>query len=107
MVSGRDTAWSVPGTTAGLRERYQSRDFRGLFLTAGSNGMDWHEGKPFFVEPERFTPWRVLAHLPDPYLGGRLQWKQVAGGDSPSQADARKAAERAALEYLKNSGAQS
>jgi len=100
-VSG-DTAWSVPGETAGIRERYQSRHLGGLFLQAGSNAMERRGSNFVFVVPESKTPWNVLANLPDPDVYNWLRLKTVAQGVAGSQAKARGAAEKAARAFLSN-----
>ena len=51
-----DTEWSEPGESAGKPDRWQWRNYLGLFLSAGSNGRKT-DGS--YIRPSYETPWSV------------------------------------------------
>jgi hypothetical protein len=87
-----DTAWSDPGTTKGLPDRWQHRKLDGLHLTIGNNARK----PPHYVElvvPDDQTPWKVYAWVPNERAPGQLDLHLVASGTATSPQAARDAAE--------------
>ena len=91
-----DSAWSDPGSTLGIADRWTVRNLCGLYLTAGHNGRRGPNYLKFTV-PENRSPWKVYALAPHPATGVD-QWVMtiVASGTAESVALAKEAAEHAA-----------
>lgn len=106
---GADTEWTEAGSTAGKPDRYQSRTYRGCFLSAGANGR-----KPSGAYERSDAPWwcsievhdreaglRVHAELPgsriSPDAPGLQVWTLWLDGAEEHQDAARTKAENAAL----------
>lgn len=96
---GLDTEWTAPGETGGLPDRNQTRLYRGLRLSAGSDARD---NRGLYLTP--VAPWSVTAALPVGYYPAgatmSVTHPRVATGVSSTQDIARAAAEAAADEYL-------
>lgn len=95
---GDDSDWSAPGESAGKPDRYQSRIYRGLHLSAGSNGRN---ARGEYLRAD--APWSVSVKL----VWGQFDLDEpgasaptVARGACATQAAARAAAEAAADAFL-------
>lgn len=87
----RDTAWSDPGSTFGIPDRWQFRELAGLHLTVGSNHRT--PGGRAFVVPFERTPWKVYGFAPNDVAPGQLDLALIASGEAGSLEAARSAAE--------------
>jgi hypothetical protein len=93
-----DSAWSDPGSTKGIADRWTHRHVRGLYLTAGHNARKGPDYTTFTV-PENQSPWKVYALGPHPTVPNYWHLALVASGTAESVALAKQAAERAALAW--------
>lgn len=87
----RDTAWSDPGSTFGIPDRWQWRNLDGLHLTVGNNHRK--PGGIEFVVPASRTPWKVYGYAPNDKAVGQLDLALIASGEAGSSEAARNVAE--------------
>lgn len=93
-----DTAWSDPGSTRGIPDRWTHRHLGGLYLTAGNNNRKGPDYLTFTI-PEDSSPWKVYATGPHPHAPTARQLVLVASGEAESVELAKRAAEAAAVAW--------